>query len=280
MGIQEYSVWTLTSGILATNPKSALYMSGYANAGTVSCPINYQLITGAGRTILFDIGWEDPEALRANNTVDWEPIVEQLGRLGVKPADVDTVVLSHLHFDHAGQSQYFPKATFYVQKSEMDYVDWAFSYPLDGPKGFLTTAYSRPDVDALRDYARQGRLALVDGYHDLGPGLKIAPALDTHTPGSQMLVVNTSRGALVLTGDAVYTRGNITEWKPLGFQQGSTIQEIKVFERVLNLVGGNMELVVTPHDPDTFSLWPSWKSGRSMVAEIALAPRQKSVRAS
>jgi N-acyl homoserine lactone hydrolase len=277
-GVTQYSIWTLVSGILPGWPLSGIYMYGHANEGGVHLPYLYQLIKGGGRTILFDVGWEDPQYLKLYGIVDWEPITVQLARLGVKPEDVDTVVLSHMHLDHVGQIRHFANATFYLQKTELDYVDWAMSYPVEGPRTFYSWAFDKNDLAALKHLAQEGRLVLTDGYHDVGSGLKIVPALHTHSPGCQMLVVNTAVGQMVVTGDVAYTRLNITSWTPLGFHQGSTIEGMKAYEKVMNLVGGNIDLVVPSHDPDTFSYWPSWQSGATMVAEVALAPGQASLR--
>ncbi|MDO8670198.1 MAG: N-acyl homoserine lactonase family protein, partial [Dehalococcoidia bacterium] len=223
-------------------------------------------------------GWQDPRIVKTAEVADWEPIVLQLERLGVRPEDVDTIVLSHVHFDHAGQLGHFPKATVYLQKAEMDFIKFVQGYREGPTKARLRGSFLRVDADTLAVIEKEGRLQLVDGYGDLGPGLQIVPALNTHSPGCQMLVVNTVSGPMVLAGDAVYERGNITHANPMGTNMGSNLECILNFEKILDLAGGKIEMVIPAHDPAIFSYWPSWKMGETYVTEIALTPGQRSLK--
>lgn len=278
--VTQYSIWALTSGILPAWPKSNSYVWDHANAGTITIPLNYNLIVGGGRVVLFDTGWEDPKVLKYAGTVGWEPIILQLDRLGIKPDDVDTIVLSHMHLDHGGQTSHFPKATIFLQNAEMEFINAANRLPDERTKSRLLSYYLPADVEALRVAGREGRLVLVEGYCDLDLGLKIVPAINTHTAGCQMMLVNTAAGEMVLTGDTAYDRNNITKVIPMGTNMGSNFQCIMNFERILKLAGGKLERVVNPHDIDTFSYWPSWQMGDTQVAEIALAPGQRSLKPS
>ena len=65
-----------------------------------------------------------PEALRANPYVaaPEQQLLRRLAQLGLKPADISVVVLSHLHLDHAGGAHFFPRAKVYVQQEELEWV--------------------------------------------------------------------------------------------------------------------------------------------------------------
>ncbi|MDO8674178.1 MAG: N-acyl homoserine lactonase family protein [Dehalococcoidia bacterium] len=278
VALTEYSIWAMTSGIIGFWPKNLSYVWDHANAGTIGIPVSFNLIVGGGRVMLFDTGWEDPNKIEDYGVMRWEPITLQLDRLGLKPDDVDTIVLSHLHLDHCGQVRRFPRAKIFVQRAEMDFVDFADNYQPGITRGRFLGYYPKADRETIRAVAKEGRLVLIEGYHDLTPGLKLVPALNTHTAGCQMLLVNTAAGQTVLTGDTAYSRNNIIQAIPSGTSMGSAFECLLNFERIMKLADGNINRVVNTHDPDMFSYWPSWRQGETQVTEIALAPGQRSLK--
>ena len=74
-----------------------------------------------GRTIMLDTGFDAESAARRNRLWIRSPIAA-LESIGVKPEDVQDVVLSHLHWDHAGHWHELPNAKFHVQDAEMEYA--------------------------------------------------------------------------------------------------------------------------------------------------------------
>ena len=126
-----------------------------------------------------------------------EDVVPQLARLGLTPDDVTYVVNSHLHFDHCGGNEFFPHATFLVQKPEMD----AARTP-----GFVPGYSPSPiDFDHALDYRA------IDGEYDVfDDGTVVLIPTYGHTPGHQSLVVLTAGGQrMVCASDACYTRENM-----------------------------------------------------------------------
>ena len=126
-----------------------------------------------------------------------DDIVPQLARLGVKPSDVRYVANSHLHFDHCGGNEFFPRATFLVQRPELE----AARRP-----GFVASYNPSPiDFDHALDYQ------MIDGEHDVfGDGAVVLIPTYGHTPGHQSLLVRAGKGAqLVCASDACYTRENM-----------------------------------------------------------------------
>ena len=126
-----------------------------------------------------------------------DDVVPQLATLGLTPDDVRYVANSHLHFDHCGGNEFFPRATFLVQRPELE----AARRP-----GFVPSYSPSPiDFDHPLDYR------MIDGEHDVfGDGSVLLFPTYGHTPGHQSLLVRAGKAApLVLASDACYTRENM-----------------------------------------------------------------------
>lgn len=150
------------------------------------------LIRGARRNVLVDVGVGPVESPASA----WAPVPgvlpSELERAGVEPADVDTVVLTHLHSDHCGWAvlpggtPMFPNARYVVQQREttpLQAGDTALSYV----------------VSPLRS---TDQLDEIDGELVLTPGIKIIPT-PGHTPGHQSVEVDTGDRPVIVTGDVL-----------------------------------------------------------------------------
>lgn len=135
-------------------------------------------------------GWRPPVVLAGHE------ISFQLAQISVQAAQIERVVLSHLHLDHAGNLKLFPNATVYVQRREYDYA--------------FGENHSPAWFDA--DYRLPGlRWQLLDGDHTLMPGVELL-ATYGHTPGHQSLVVTLpNTGPLVLTADVADLQENFDD---------------------------------------------------------------------
>ena len=115
-----------------------------------------------------------------------QTLVAQLAKVGVKPADVDYVGISHYHDDHTGQAARFPAATLLMGKADYEV---AKQYP--------------PAQKALAPWISGGSKAEpVEGDKDVfGDGRVMILAMPGHTPGHQALLVRLASGAVLLSGD-------------------------------------------------------------------------------
>ena len=89
----------------------------------VEMPLDYFVwaIVGEARTILVDTGFDETVgARRGRQTV--KPVAEGLAAIGVDPASVETIIVSHLHYDHSGNYDLFPRARYHLQDREMEYA--------------------------------------------------------------------------------------------------------------------------------------------------------------
>lgn len=179
----------------------------------VTLGIRPLLVRTAGRTLLLDAGigperrdarFAERVALRAG-----PPLEEQLAGLGVAEDEVDLVVLTHLHFDHAGGllradgRPRFPRARVVVQHDEL--ADAAADCPL------CRASYLQDDWAPLTDL-----LAPLRGDADVAPGVRVTRT-GGHTRGHQVVRVEAGGAALVFWGDLVPTAAHLRPHWVMGF---------------------------------------------------------------
>lgn len=133
-----------------------------------------------------------------------DDIVSRLAALGLTPKDIDIVVMSHLHFDHAMGLPLFLHARIIVQRAEMAFA----RHPPVYQAGTYFPRY----------FAGDHKWELLDGPHDIfGDGrLELFPT-PGHTPGSQSLMFRGDESRVMLIGDATYSLKKMRERKLPGF---------------------------------------------------------------
>lgn len=222
----------------------------------VKLPVMAFLIeTDEKEYILYDLG-SHPEAMNGH----WSQFLQQvyplyqtpeqqldkqLALCGVKPEDIKTVVLSHMHLDHAGNLHMFPHADVYVPK--LDFMNaQAMVHQNADPN--THGGYVKGDMDqVVKQYH------MVDGEDDfeLRPGIDIVN-LPGHTPGLLGMVVHLKGGTIILPQDAVYTTENYgPPAKMSGLLYDST-QFMKSIEKVRKLQKKYNAQVFFAHDEDFF----------------------------
>ena len=187
------------------------------------------LAVSPSRRILIDTGMR-PDADRVPGLHRGPAVVASLRALGVSPESVDTIVLTHLHYDHAGGVRDFPRARYLLQRSE---VDELVESPL----------IDKADVDYLLD---SGRLDLVDGDTEVAPGLTVHH-VGGHTPGMQVVRVLTDAGHVVVASDACHFLENLQRRRPSPLTH-SLPDTLRAFDRVTELADGP-HLILPGHDP-------------------------------
>lgn len=296
----QYSVWLVESSRFMNVPFGAFvpdraFVPGSTdpmhNIPTVDLPVNVGVIKGGKDLVLYDTGWKQQDYLKMTGSEHWVPIKDQLALLGIKPEDVTKLVIGHGHWDHAGQIDEFPNAVLYVQREELQGIEWALNYPHPkisavntSPGGCMRTpacGYPPLTVDQIYGKVLKGKAVIVDGMMEIAPGLIIHPAFRAHTAGSQLLEVNTARGKMVFGSDAYSSWEGIRDWMVANVQQTDTVQQFLAYEKCYRITGG-FDNCVSAHEPlsysDNYPLTKNWWAGPngSRLAEVALAPGEQS----
>lgn len=206
-------------------------------------------VIGKERSFVVDIGFSEATARRRNR--DWPRCpIESLRLVGLDPASVKDVVISHLHYDHAGNFNLLPNARFHVQEPEI-----YFAAGRHMRNAFFKLPYEADDiVDVVRlNFA--DRVMFHNGRVDLAPGISLEQA-PGHTCGHQVVRVHTRRGWIVLMSDASHYYENIFKRRPfpLALDVG---QMLDSYDHILALAGGGMDRVIPGHDPLVMKIYPT-----------------------
>lgn len=165
--------------------------------GIMRDPIHCWLVRGPGHNILVDSGMADIATVTARLKVDGiggghAALTAALAAEGLAPGDIDHVVLTHLHFDHADNLTLFPDACIVVQRDELFHaIDSVPSQRI---------YYWRESVTEILARRRSVGARLVDGDTDLLPGFRLIKT-PGHTPGMQIPIVTTAKGTVALVSD-------------------------------------------------------------------------------
>ncbi|WP_372617269.1 N-acyl homoserine lactonase family protein [Falsiroseomonas sp.] len=213
-----------------------------SSGGEAAMPVAYHafILRGPGGLVVMDTGADAERCARYGKT-DIHGLDEALALLGASPADVHTVVQTHLHWDHAGQPGLFPAARFHLQAREMAYVN--------GPAmrhAVLRAGYEVADIGAATALLHEGRLVLHDGEATLAPGLTLHH-VGGHTDGLQVARLRTRRGWMCLATDALAHRANLDRRIPFPvlYHVGDALD---AFDTVTALADAP-DLVIPGHDP-------------------------------
>jgi N-acyl homoserine lactone hydrolase len=284
--VADFSIWLLEYGYVDRFPLSNL-LSAQPNQGHRRMPYCFGLLRSAEHCVLVDTGFYEraaQERITAKYGENyWRSPAEMLGRLGVAAEAVDVVLLTHNHFDHAGCVGSFPNARVYIQRREIERYQAALALPRRFE--FLTRA-CQPDLpELLAARARAGEVTYADGDLTPMPGIELRPAFDTHTAGSQfVLVENAADGRWLFAGDNVYIYENIQGLhgdgvlEPIGTSTGSQSVWLAAIDQALSWVGQDCGRVLPFHDGRLWDRFPSriYDDGLH-VAEISLAGGHDSV---
>lgn len=220
----------------------------------VMVPVPVWLIEGAGKTILIDTGLGDVDevaAMQHRYGVDFvasrtqdQDLVAGLRSHGVSPEDVDIVVLTHLHFDHVGNNELFPNATFIVQQDELPQATT--------PPHFCMFYY--PEY-AYKITTVQERLRVIDGDYEIEPGIRLRK-IGGHTPGCMVVMVDTSEGTVCLTSDVMYNYANLELNWPMG-SYWDLPELIAGYDQIRN----EADIIVPEHDWKFREIYPTGTIG-------------------
>jgi len=222
-------------------------------------------ITGKHGTIVVDTGFDEAMAKKRERTI-LKPVAEALKSIGVQPDQVTNVVISHLHYDHCGNYEVFPKARYHLQDCEMDYAtgrcmcEQKFKLPFEAD-----------DVTAMVRKVFAGRVTFHDGVDEVAPGISVH-RIGGHSKGLQCVRVDTRRGPVVLASYTTHLFAHVEQGRvfPITYNIGEVLDGYETLKRL----AGSMNRIVPGHDPLVLARYPAAKSGlEGWVARLDVEPK-------
>ncbi len=209
------------------------------------------LLDNGAQKIVVDTGYDAGEADRRDRPILRDPVTA-LAALDVHPEDIDTVIITHLHYDHAGGLDRYPNATFHVQAAEMAYAT--------GPcmcHGVLQMPFTADHVCEMVRHVYSGRVVFHDGAGAVAPGVRVH-CVGGHSRGLQVVEVETAHGPLCLASDATHYYENYLLAKP--FPIVADLEPmLEGFATIQRLALGP-DRVIPGHDPLVTQLYPQHDS--------------------
>lgn len=162
-------------------------------------------IKGENDTVIVDTG-VSPELAKQKDVKGYVSPVKALSRININAEEVQHVVITHIHWDHASGACLFPNAHFYIQEKE--YLFW-MKDPIASRPPFLYVA-SEDSKSYLASLEGSAQLILLNGDQQILPGIEclLAPG---HTVALQAVAVNTGKGTAILGSDCAHIFRNYRE---------------------------------------------------------------------
>ncbi len=254
-------LYILNTGYLETdrnNVEACATIGTYSNPSVqndwIKLPVLSFLIESNGEYILYDTG-SNPNAMNGywpKNLQEIYPLYQtedeklenQLKHCGVAPKDIKTVIVSHLHLDHAGNLDLFKHADVYVPKADFMFAQTQVHL---NPDPITHGGYVKNDLDvAIKQYH------LVEEDFEIAPGIEVIN-LPGHTPGLLGVIVHLEKeGTYILPQDCVYTE---TIYGPPAKASGllyDSLSYFKSIEKVRDLQKKHNANVIYAHDNEFF----------------------------
>ena len=217
-------------------------------------PLDYFVwaIVGAAGTIIVDTGFDKPVGDRRGRQIV-TPVPEGLAALGIAPDAIKDVIISHMHFDHSGNTGLFPNARYHLQDREMEYATGRCMCHAQ-----LRNSYEEDYVVAMVRKVFAGRAVFHDGEGEVAPGITVHH-IGGHAKGLQCVRVKTRRGHVVLASDCTHLYEHMDSGRV--FPTTYNLAEVLEGYNTLRRLATSVKHVVPGHDPEVTRRYPAARAG-------------------
>ena len=254
----KYEVYALSYGVYPNFPVSGL-IAGADKDRKINLQMMVWLIKGpGGKNVLVDTGCYHENVIKGKGIQNLIKASEAIAKLGLKPADITDVIITHMHWDHADGMDLFPNAKIWIQKDEYIYYTGP-AWQSDGKHGGIEP----DDVLTLVKLNIDHRVNLVGGDNlEIIDGIRVYTG-GRHTYASQYVSVRTASGTVVIASDNMYLYENLEKHAPIA-QTFDADSNLKAQDR-MRQIASRPDLIVPGHDPAVFEKFPKPGNGVARI---------------
>lgn len=264
MALPEYEIYAIRYATVQRH-SSELFIGPDPHDGPMSMDYFVWVIRYADRCFLVDTGFNEMSA--ALRKREWLRCpIQALRLLNIEPDSISDVILTHMHYDHAGNVRMLPQATLHLQESEMHFCCGA---PMK--HSLFRHSYDVADVTDVVHSLYENRVVFYQGDAELAPGVELV-WIGGHTQGLQAVRVYTSRGWVMLASDATHYYANMQNDAPfpLVFNVGDML---KGYEKLRKL-SDSPEHIIPGHDPLVTAIYPRAGNPSDEIMALHLPPNR------
>lgn len=229
------------------------FLGGDAHDGPMPLDYYVWVVVGNQRTIIVDTGFDERGAKLRGRTIT-RPVIEGLKAMNIDPDKIEDVIITHMHYDHAGNNGLFPNACFHLQDSEMAYATGRCMCHQE-----LSHPYEIEDVLEMVRRVYDDRVEFHEGESELYPGITLHH-VGGHARGLQTVRVKTKRGYVMLASDATHFYAHIEQNRvyPIVENVAALLEGYKTVRRLAT----SPNHIIPGHDPLVGSIYPAAKPGQ------------------
>ena len=229
-------------------------------------PLDYfvWVIRNGKRTFVVDTGFDQPVGASAAARSSRRS-ARALKRFGIDPDKVENVIISHMHYDHCGNVDLFPRARYHLQDKEMDLLHRPLHVPRAAPLSYEEDYVVVDGAQAVRRPRRLPRRR-----DEIAPGITVHH-IGGHAKGLQSIRVKTNRGFVVLAADAAHLYPHLDEARifPTTYNLAEVLEGYETLKRL-----ASSRHIVPGHDPEVMKLYPAASSALSgLVVRLDVDPK-------
>jgi glyoxylase-like metal-dependent hydrolase (beta-lactamase superfamily II) len=223
-------------------------------------------IVGPHGTFVVDTGFDKAMADKRGRILV-NPVDQGLKALGIRADAVQDIIVTHMHYDHCGNHDLFPRARYHVQDTEIAYATGRYMR-----HAHMRIPFEADDVVAMVRKVFADRVVFHDGEDQIAPGITLH-RIGGHSKGLQCVRVKTARGHVVLASDASHLYPHINEGRvfPITFCVGDVLEGYATIKRLAD----SPDHIVPGHDPKVAEIYPSAGPGLDgLVVKLDVSPKK------
>jgi glyoxylase-like metal-dependent hydrolase (beta-lactamase superfamily II) len=230
-------------------------------------PLAYYVwvIAGPRGPVLVDTGFDQAMADKRQRTLV-KPIEAGLRSIGIDPDSIRDIIVTHLHYDHCGNHDLFPRARYHIQDAEVAYATGRYMC-----HQMMRIPFEADDIAAMVRKVFAGRVVFHDGTDEIAPGITVHH-VGGHSKGLQCVRVKTRRGHVVLASDVSHLYGHFAEGRvfPVTFCVGDALEAYTTIRKLAD----SDDHIVPGHDPAVARWYPPARPGlEGLVVRLDADPR-------